>query len=128
MVMMLRRSHPGRGVQGGAATCWGVLGRGQQEEGEDQGQALSFQRQGAISGVTSPRQGQGQGQQGLSRCRTCRQASRESRREKKKEEAMEEQQGEEELNGKGAEGGKTQKPVPSQKVCEPQDVTRTREN
>lgn len=46
--MMLRRSHPGREVQGGAATCGWVLGRGQQEGQEDRGEALSFQRQDAI--------------------------------------------------------------------------------
>lgn len=51
------------------------------------------------------------------------QAGRAARKETR---AME--RAEEEPNGKGAAEGKTQKPVPSQKVCEPKDVARTREN
>lgn len=46
--MMLRRSHPGREVQGGAATCRWVLGGDSRSGGRTREEALSFQRQDAI--------------------------------------------------------------------------------
>lgn len=49
LVMMLRRSHPGREVQGGAATCGWVLGGDSRSGGRTrEEETLSFQRQDAI--------------------------------------------------------------------------------
>lgn len=80
LVMMLRRSHPGREVQGGAATCGWVLG------GDSRGtrERLCHSRDKMPSWCDIASQGQGQQGAGSSGAgHAGRQA--ESRREKKEE-------------------------------------------
>lgn len=82
--MMLRRSHPGREVQGGAATCRWVLGGGQQERREDQGGGSVIPETRCHCGVTSPSEGQGEQGAGSSGAGHAGKQA-ESRREKKEE-------------------------------------------
>lgn len=99
--MMLRRSHPGREVQGGAATCGWVLG-GDSRRGRRTGERLCHSRDKMPSWCDITQPGTGTAGSWLIRCRACRQASREQKREERR--GME--QAKEELNGKGAEEGR----------------------
>lgn len=82
--MMLRRSHPGREVQGGAATCRGVLGGDSRSRGESR-ERLCHSRDRMPSRCDVAQPGTGTAGRWLIGCRACRQASREQR--EKKEEA-----------------------------------------
>lgn len=97
--MMLRRSHPGREVQGGAAACGWVLGGTAGAGGPGRGFVIPETR--CHRGVTSPARDR-DGRELLIGCRACRQASREQKREERR--GME--RAKEELNGKGAEEGR----------------------
>lgn len=83
-VMMLRRSHPGREVQGGAATCGWVLGGDSRSRGES-GERLCHSKDKMPSWGDMAQPGTGTAGSWLIGCRACRQASREQR--EKKEEA-----------------------------------------
>lgn len=99
--MMLRRSHPGREVQGGAATCGWVLG-GDSRSSRRSRERLCHSRDKMPSWCDIAQRGTGTAGSWLIGCRACRQASREQKREERR--GME--QAKEELNGKGAEEGR----------------------
>jgi len=143
--MMLRRSHPdreGEGVVQKGVQCGEGCGM-QAHAGQLSWEGKSTQRLGRLQedegdcvaearwhrGVKPPSKRQPESRElvspGCESMQAGRQAGRQAAEEKRKKSHGASQGGAERRRSCR---GKTQKPVPSQKVCEPKDVARTGEN
>lgn len=99
--MMLRRSHPGREVQGGAATCRWVLGGDSRSRGGSR-ERLCHSRDKMPSWCDTAQPGTGTAESWLIWVQGMQAGKQRAEREERR--GME--QAKEELNGKGAEEGR----------------------